>query len=137
MAAPKTDLFPTAVNVRGLAELNRDFGKLSRALQRELGEQLAEIAEPVAQDVRRRAAAEGYGERTVSGIAAGRRRGSAVVRQRRKKVTGKRPDFGAIQLREVFVPAVEANRAATERRVEDFLERITREHHLPMKGALL
>ena len=133
---PRPDnLFPTAVKVRGLGEMQRDFRKLSKDLDRELSEELVQIAEPVARSIRRRAEMEGYGERTVSGIAAGRRRGAAVVRQRRKKVTGRRPDFGGIQLREVFEPAVAAHAAQSERRVEEFLERITREHHLPMKGA--
>ena len=100
--------FAPRVHVEGLHELNRDFGRLSKELQKELQKELRTLAEPVAADIRRRAEAEHWGPKTISGIAAGSRYGQAIVRQRRKKTTRKRPDFGSLQMRKASHPFVAA-----------------------------
>ena len=129
-------LFPTAVHVRGLRELQRDFGKLSKSLQRELQGQLRKLAEPAADLIRREASGHRFSERSVSGIRAGSRRGGAVVRESRGKVTGKRADYGSILYRQAFLPGAEKARPIVEREVEEWLERITSEHGLGGGGVL-
>ena len=124
------------VRVRGLRELNRDFGKLSKKLQRELQHELRKLAEPVARDIRGRASAENYGAATVAGIAAGTRSGAAVVRQRRRKTTGQHPSFGGLQMREAFIPGLEAHEGEIVLGVEHFLSRITAESGLGLGGML-
>lgn len=128
-------LYPTGVRVNGLRELNRDFGKLSKKLQREFQAEIRKLAEPAADLICREAMSEGYGEQTVSGIRAGTRRGGAIVRQSRGKTTGSRPDFGSIQYRHAFLPGAAVAQPIIERRVENWLEQITRESGLPLSGG--
>jgi hypothetical protein len=129
-------LFPTAVHVRGLKELNRDFGKLSKSLQRELQAEVRKLAEPAADLIRREAAGHNFSAPTLAGIRPGSRRGGAVVRQSRGKKTGTRADFGSIQYRLAFIPGAEEARPIVEKGVEDWLERITAENGLGIGGTL-
>lgn len=120
-------LFPTTVHVRGLKELQRDFGKLSKSLQRELQKEIRKLAEPAADIIRREAAGHGFSAPTLAGIMPGSRGGGAVVRQRRGKRTGRRPDFGSIQFRLAFIPGAEEAEPIVREGVEDWLERMTSE----------
>ncbi len=114
------------MRVDGLRELNRDLGKINKGLQRELQAAIRKIAEPVAEDVRRRARAEGIPARTIGGIRAGSSRGGAVVRQSLRRTTGTRPDFGRLQMGRAFIPAAEENTARVVRDVEEMLDKLTR-----------
>lgn len=115
----------TGVRVKGLRELQRDIGRVDKQLRSELGKELKKLAEPVAADASRRVAR--FGEKTAAGIVAGRRGGGAVVRQRLRKVTGKRGDFGALQMRTALIPALEAHEEEVVHGVEDLLDRLTSE----------
>lgn len=126
--------FSSTVVVHGLSELNRDFGRLSRDVQRELQKELRHLAEPAADMIRREAAGEGFSGPTVSGIRAGSLRGGAVVRQRRRKTTGNRPDFGGIQFQNAFIPGADEAEPMIETGVEHWLGQITAEHGLPLGG---
>lgn len=118
-------LFPTEVHVKGLRELQRDFGKLSKTLQRDLQRQIRKLAEPAADIIRREAAGHGFSTGTLTGIRPGSRMGGAVVRQSRGTKTGKRADFGSIQYRLAFLPGAEEAEPIVRERVEEWLERIT------------
>jgi hypothetical protein len=120
-------LFPTKVEVHGLEELVRDFGKLSKKAQRGLQKELRHLAEPAADLIRREAAGHGFSEGSISGIRAGTRRGGAVVRQSRGTVTGKRSDFGSTQFRYAFIPGAEQAEPIVEKGVEEWLGAITAE----------
>ncbi len=102
--------------VKGLRELNRDLGRMNKTAQKELQAALRVVAEPVA--VAARSKAERFGPRTATKIAAGSSRGQAVVRQRARRTTGRRPDFGALQMRTVLVPALDENAENIVRGVE-------------------
>jgi len=112
------------VVVRGLSELVRDFGRISKTAQKELRAELRRAAEPVAEEARNRARGLGLPGSTVGGIAAGTRYGMPVVRQRRRKVTGKHPEYGVLQMRRVLIPAVVAKQDEVVRRVEEMLDRL-------------
>lgn len=111
----------STVRIRGLKELRRDFGKMSKDLQRELRLELKAAAEPVAADVRSKVAR--YGARTAAGIAAGTRGASAVVRQRQRKTTGLRPDFGRLQMG-LMVESLDEKQPETIRGLERMLDRL-------------
>jgi hypothetical protein len=111
-----------SVRVEGLRELNRDLAKFSKDAQRGLQKELRAIAEPIAQDVRARVSR--FGAVTAGGVTPGTRAGAAYVRQRAKKTSGLRPDFGALQMRRGFLPALEANEAGTIRLVDAMLDRL-------------
>jgi hypothetical protein len=113
-----------------LRELQRDFASLGKAQKREIQKQMRKLAEPAADLIRGEAAGHGFSARTLSGIRPGSRGGAAVVRQSRRKTTGKRSDFGSIQFRLAFIPGAEAAEPVIEKGVEDWLERISLEHGL-------
>ena len=129
-------LFPTEVRTRGLTEFVRDCKKLSKALGRELDGELRKLAGPAAEAIRQEAAGHRFSERSISGIRAGSRRGGAVVRQSRGKVTGKRADFGSTEYRLAFLPGAERARPQVEQGVEEWLGRITAAHGLGEGGLL-
>ena len=111
--------------MRGLRELNRDFGKLSKKLKRDLQKQIRKLAEPAADLIRREAAGHNFSPGTLSGIRPGSRLGAAVVRQSRGKKTGRRSDFGSIQYRLAFIPGAIEARPIIGKGVEDWLDRMT------------
>lgn len=106
-----------------MRELNSALGKYEKSLQKELRAELKRVAEPVAQDARSKAAR--FGARTAAGIAAGTRSGAAVVRQRNRKTTGQRPDFGVLQMRTVLEPALAENETRVLEDVENMLDRLS------------
>ncbi len=110
------------IQVEGLRELNRAFGQVSKELQKELRTELKRAAEPVAAAARVKGMR--FGARTAMGYVAGSRAGGAVVRQRRRKTTGLRPDFGVLQMRTVLEPALAENEDAVVREVRQLLDRV-------------
>lgn len=111
--------------VRGLAPMIRDFDKLSRdGLSHPLRSELKRLAEPVARTARHRADEEGYGCKTVTGLQAGVRYATAVVRQQNRKTTGKHPEFGDLQMRKVLLPALREHEPEIVAGVEKLLDRM-------------
>lgn len=93
--------------MRGLHELQAALEDVKVKVDPVLGRALTAAAQPVKQDVQRRAG--GYGAPTVSGVQI-RRRGTTVrVQQGARKTTGLRADFGAFQQRKFFDPALADN----------------------------
>lgn len=119
------DLFPTTIQAEGLTELNRFLGKVDKKVQRDLQKEIRKLAEPASDLIRREAAGHGFSAPTVAGIRPGSSRGHAVVRQRRGKRTGSRPDFGSIQFRLAFIPGAQEAEPIVREGVEDFLDRLT------------
>ncbi len=118
-------LFPTSVHVEGLRELDRGFGKLSKAFRRSLQAELRKLAAPAADIIRREAMGHHFSARSVEGIRPGSRMGTAIVRESRNKVTGKRPDYGSILFRLAFFPGAEEAEPIVRMRVEQWLGDIT------------
>lgn len=102
--------------------MNAALGRFAKDAQKELQRELRAVAEPVAGDIRGRL--DKYGAAATDGVRAGSRSGAATVRQRAGKTTGLRPDFGALQMRKGFIPALEAGEPGVIRRVEDMLDRL-------------
>ncbi len=100
--------------------MNRDLGRIDKAAQKELQKALRKVAEPVAADAR--AKASRFGPITAGKIRAGSSRGQAVVRQRARRTTGKRPDFGSLQMRTVLLPALAQNERRVLHEVELMLD---------------
>lgn len=53
-----------------------------------------------------------------------RRTGVVSVEQSLRKTTGKRPDFGALQMRRALIPALQANESEVVGQMEGAMERI-------------
>jgi hypothetical protein len=57
-----------------------------------------------------------------------RNAGSVTVEQTLRRVTGKRPDYGALQMKVGLVPAIDEKSGEVERRLEQALDHITSEN---------
>ena len=114
----------THIEVRGVKELQQAFRKIDKKLKRELQKELRKIAEPAAGKARAIAASKGLSTRTVSGIRPGSRVGMAVVRQIRRKTTGKRPDIGPLLMERVMEPAAVEMMPEAVLRLEMMLDRV-------------
>jgi hypothetical protein len=110
------------VRTRGLRELKRDLHKVNREAEKTLNAGLKRAAEPVVDAAR---AKEGRWAGAKTGTIGPKvtRRG-VFVTQRARKVTGLRSDFGALQMREAFIPALEENEKEVERALEHEFDRL-------------
>ena len=112
----------STVRVRGLRELQRDFRKMSKDLSKEVRDGLREAAEPVRQEASTlfspisADSAAGYKVRV-------RQRGVAVE-QSRRRTTGKRPDFGRLQMGRALIPALENRADEVVKGVEKVLDKL-------------
>jgi hypothetical protein len=114
-----------AIRIEGLRELERAFRASEDDLRRELQRELNEAGKIVAEDARGRLAR--YSARSAGGIRSRiKRRTEVVVEQRRRRTTGRRPDWGSFQMREVLIPARSARIREVEQRLENMLDRIGR-----------
>src|SRR3990167_1480361 len=96
---------------------------MDKELKKDLNRELREAADIVAQDARPRLAR--YNARSAAGIRPRVRGGGlAVVEQRRGRVTGKRGDWGSLQMRKAFLPALASKRDQVEQRLEEMLDRL-------------
>lgn len=109
-----------AVRIRGLRETQRAFSRMSGALDVTLREHLKKTAEPVAREAQSRVS--GYGGAKVSTIGPRVVARGVFVTQRARKVSGARPDFGALQMVTAFIPALEHNVEAIEQGAEEALD---------------
>jgi hypothetical protein len=91
-------------------------------VRRQVNASIRRSALPIAADARDRA--QNWGAPTVAGIAAGSRAGQAVIRQRKGKTTGRRPDFGARQMAMALMPAAVAGMDQVTRAADSELKRI-------------
>jgi len=113
------------VIVRGYREADRAFRKLSHELSSEFRGEMMEAAEPIARAAREKLSRfAGVSLETIRPVALAR---GVVVRQDARKVTGKRADFGAIQMTRGFIPAAEENEHRVIEGLEHALDRLTRE----------
>jgi hypothetical protein len=104
------------VRIRGLRELNRALAKAEGATPIAVREGLKKAAVPVVEAAK---AKEGKWAGASIGTIGPRVTGRSVfVTQRKRKVTGLRPDFGALQMREAFIPALDENEDEVVRAVE-------------------
>lgn len=108
----------TAVVVHGLKELNRSLDNMQR---KDLGNELKEAAEPVVSSARGKVTR--YRGASVNTIRAKRAGLRVYVEQSKAKVTGKRGDFGGLQMRNVLEPALSEHEDEIFRRVDAALTR--------------
>ena len=92
------------VRVKGLRELRRDFKKVSKDLDKEVRDGLKAAAEPVRDEAAK--LFERYDGRSASGYRVSVRARTVTVQQQRRRTTGLRPDYGALQMRTALIPAL-------------------------------
>lgn len=102
------------IRLHGYRECLKALAVLDKGSQRAVRDALREAAWPVQADTKSRLAEY----RDVGPVGISVRARGVSVEQRKGKVTGKRPDFGALQMTEGFIPALKDNEAETYRGVE-------------------
>jgi hypothetical protein len=107
---------PFTIHVVGYKEAALALNAVNRNSKRVLYAGLRDAARPISDDTRSRLA-------KYNGISLGTINPSATtrgvsIRQRAKKVTGLRPDFGALQMSQGLIPAAEAGTPGIIPRVE-------------------
>jgi hypothetical protein len=110
----------TTVRVKGLREVQRALRKVDKSLGNDFREELKKAGEPVAASAAAKLARWQGASTNVKVHALGK---GVFVRQQKRKVTGLRGDFGALQMRSAFIPALMENEAGIEREVEEALDR--------------
>lgn len=110
------------VQVRGFRELNRACRRTSLGAEVGLRKELREGGKIVRDDAARRFSR--YSEKSASKYGVSLRDRGLSVEQRLRKVTGKRPDWGALQMREALLPAREAHSEEILLRVDAMLGRL-------------
>ena len=110
------------IKIHGLKELNRALNNIER---KDLGQELKEAAEPVVSSAKGKVTRfQGSSPGTIRAKRTGLR---VFVEQSKAKVTGKRGDFGSLQMRTVLEPALAENETEVFGNVEQALNRWGRE----------
>lgn len=113
--------------VDGLKELVNAYGGYRSDLAKEIRRELVQVGKPMEADARSRLSA--YNSRSAGGIRIqARATGTMVLQQRYGRVTGKRPDWGALQMRKVLIPARAAHTAEIFDGFENMLDRLAVRH---------
>lgn len=112
------------VKVEGVREVNAAFRKVDKDLAKQFGNDLKKAAEPVASTARQKVTR--YRGAKVTTIRTRRSGPRVFVEQGARKVTGKRPDFGALQMRTVLIPALEERTDEVFDQVEQVLNNYAR-----------
>jgi hypothetical protein len=95
----------THVEVRGVREVNSALRQIDRKLASEFGADLKVAAAPVVEAAKSKE--QRWQGASVNTIRARRSGARVYVGQAAKKVTGLRGDFGALQMRQALIPALD------------------------------
>ena len=113
-----------ALRLKGLRELQGALRKVNREVARDVRSAFLEVARPVARAAQGKLARySGASVGTIGPRATGR---SVFVTQRARKVTGRRGDFGSLQMREVLEPALEEHEREVLEAAEDVVDKLGR-----------
>lgn len=111
----------STVQVKGLKEFIRACDAADKETKKLVRGRLREIAEPVLRDAQSKLSR--YDARSASRLGISVRRvGTVSVEQRLRRTTGAHPQFGALQMSEVLIPALDENADQIERRFEQALD---------------
>lgn len=91
------------IEIKGLDDLVRSFRRLDKDLTKEIQRGLQEAARPVAEAAKSKLGK--YRGAATGGIRPRVKGATAIVEQRKGKVTGKRGDFGTIIMQKALIPA--------------------------------
>ena len=110
------------VRVRGYQELLRASRQLPTNTRRELRAVFRDVGELVRSDAAARFTP--IDARSAAGYKVSVTQRGIAVRQSLRKTTGKRPDYGALQMRRALLPALDSHEAETMRRLDEALDKV-------------
>ena len=109
--------------VRGLSAMLRATDAAGRETKKLARDEVRKAAEPIRDEARRLF----MGVHPKSALRYGvsvRKVGTVAIEQRLRRTTGKRPDFGGLQMKRALVPALDNKGDEATERLDDALERI-------------
>jgi hypothetical protein len=112
------------LKVVGMRELLVACKTAERSSRIEVRRALKDAGDTVRADAAQRF--DGYSTKTAAGFKVSVRQTAVSVRQSLRKTTGRRPDYGALQMTKGLLPARAAKQAAFEAEMEHALDRIDR-----------
>ena len=112
------------IEVKGWKELVKASRELPANSRRELRKAFRESGELVRSDAAARFSQ--IDARSAAGYKVRVRQSGVAVQQSLRKTTGKRPDYGALQMRRALLPALDANEAETMQKLEAALDDVIR-----------
>lgn len=113
----------SSIKVKGLREFQRACNKSSKEVRTGLRRRLETAGRIVSDDARQRFS--GIDARSAGSMRPRVRGGGIVVaEQRRRRTTGQHPQFGSLQMRTAFLPALASKRGEVEREFEQMLDDI-------------
>lgn len=110
------------LRVTGYREFVRACTRAEKRTRKEVRKALREVGDIVKVDARSRFSR--YDEGSAAGFRTVVRQRGVSVEQSKRRVTGKRGDYGALQMRRGLEPAGDENKAEIEREMEHALDRI-------------
>lgn len=110
------------IQVHGLREFQRAAALAGKDTRKEVRDALRESASPVKS--RAMVLFSRIDKRSAAGYRIAVRQRGVAVEQRLRKTTGRRPDYGSLQMTRALLPALAAEQPRLERNVERALERI-------------
>lgn len=111
--------------VEGLGQLLRNLKEAEPKTRKLITEDLRKAVEPIRDDAARRFSTVSAKSASHYGITV-RSAGHIDVEQRLRKVTGRRPDWGALQMRKALLPAAAAKQEQVVGRLSHSLDLITK-----------
>lgn len=115
-----------AVRVEGLSDLLRALQVVGGEVQSAVVDELRSIGQRVRDDASWKF--DRYSTRSAAGYRVVVRQRGVSVEQQLRKTTGRRGDYGALQMREALLPALNDRANEIERRVGQVVERVNRTH---------
>ncbi len=111
--------------MEGLRELQRALKNIESDLGKEIDKELREAAKIVSDEARSLAASHGFSSKSVTGLRPRVRGfGRAFAEQSRRKTTGKRGDFGVMQMQRVLLPALGRKQGEVVHALDKMLDRL-------------
>lgn len=110
------------VRVKGYRETMRALTKVEKETARAVRRELREVAQPVADTAKQKLSR--YAGASLGTIGPKVTTKGVFVTQRKKKVTGLRPDFGVLQMTEALMPALDEHEDDIVHGLEDALDHL-------------
>lgn len=110
------------LRVRGYREFVRATNRAGLDARRTVRANFRQVGEPVRVEAQRLFAR--YSEKSAANFRVGVLVSGIRVEQGLRKTTGKRPDYGALQMRKALLPALRAKQADVERAMERAIDSV-------------
>lgn len=111
-----------SVRVEGYREAMRGLNKVDSGIKDLFKDAFKEIGQPIAADIQGRLT--GFQGISLGTIGPKVTTKGMFVTQRKRKVTGKRGDFGSLQMTRGFLPAAEDNQEKVDEALEEVFDRL-------------